>query len=237
MGHNGGCHADEGDPLPSPVHALGVVLEQDGELSVELVLVTTSTDAPMHVNGARATFSVEDQEVELHEGGPGRYRTTATPAAAFGSAMQLTLDFTIDDAAARAHRVHAGAFSLLLHGALDVPVVWMEDSDTVAWSPGGAAAFIEVVDADGVRTFASLDWADPDIAASTWRTLPHGGEQILPPVAFSGPAPHVVRVCAVETFRRDAPSTPQHLVDGDGPAVGLGWLSGGIAGRCAIMER
>lgn len=39
---------------------------------------------------------------------------------------------------------------------------------------------------------------------------------------------------AIHVFRRDGEpgQAPQHALDGDGLASGLGWLSGGVAGRC-----
>lgn len=237
MGHNGGCHADEGDPLASPAHALAVVLETDGVVEAELVLITTSTDVPTHIDGA--TVSVTESAAQLARVAPGTYAATP-PDLTYAPAQPFTFVFEIDPANARAHHVFAGAFEITVHGGAEVPVAWVADvgdAKEVSWSPAGQRVLIDVFDATGARTHATLDWDDAAIEADTWRHFPEGGTHTLDPDAFGGVAPHRIRVCAVEVFRRDGEpkTTPQHALDGHGPTSGIGWLSGGVAGRCVSL--
>jgi hypothetical protein len=240
MGHNGGCHSDEGDPLPSPAHALALVLEMDGEVEAELVLVSTATEAPTHIDGASVGLLVGTASaVPLSSVAPGTYAVDE-PQLAYEPNESYTFTFELDETTARSHRAMPGAFQISIHGGIAQPQAWITDADglEVAWSPAGARVLIDVFDADGARTYATIDWDDAAIDASTWRNFPEGGTLVLPESARSGVAPHRVRVCAVEIFRRDGEPkpAPQHALEGEGLATGLGWLSGGVAGRCVSIE-
>lgn len=241
MGHNGGCHADDGDPLPSPVHALGMLLEEDGELSVELSLVSTATASPTHVDGAEAWLvDPAGERSALARVGPGSYVLDGSRSPLrYVAAESFELGFVLEEGLARAYNASSGTFFLSLHGGLERPEVWLTEAGEVAWSPAGARVILDVHDARGERTFATLDWSDPAIGAASWRGFPSGGVAQLPASAWRGGGPHSVRVCVVEVFRRDGEpaASPQHALDGAGGTTGLGWLSGGVAGRCARLER
>jgi hypothetical protein len=235
MGHNGSCHEDEGDPLPSPAHALALVLEIDGEMHAELALVSTSTDDPAHVDGAEVRLEGPDgMDVALEPVGSGIYAADGLP---YAPNAPFVFWFELDEGTARAYRANPGAFDLAIHGGAEPPMAWIEGSE-VAWSPAGQRALIDVYDANGTKTHASMSWDDAAIDASTWRGLPEGGVYQLPEEAFDGVAPHRVRVCAVEVFRRDGEpaARPQHALDGHGVTPRLGWLSGGLAGRCVWLH-
>lgn len=242
LGHNGGCHPDEGEPLASPVQALGVVLELDGEVSAELVLVSMATDTPQHVDGAASAVRIPgDHVVPLEPVAPGTYASRGSLPMAYEAGAHFTFELSLDEATARAHRAVPGAVALAIHGGAEVPQIWLEadrSEVTVAWSPAGIRALVDVFDDAGERTYATLDWDDPDISAGTWKRFPEGGSLTLPASALRGTAPHRIRVCAVEVFRRDGEPVqgPQHAADGDGFSSGLGWLSGGVAGRCNVLD-
>ena len=243
MGHNGGCHPDEGDPLPSPAHGLAVVLEDEsGAVTAELSLVSTATDTPTHIDGATVELSSADFDpLTLPLIAEGTYAAPFGSALSYDPSAPYTFAFSIDEATARTHRASPGTFEITVHGGMDRPTAWMEADDSVAWSPAGQSVWIEVTDGRDQRTYASVDWTDPAIDAAVWKDLPTGGTHHVPAKAFDGVAPHRVRVCAVELFRRDqeidaTQTEPQHAVDGLGMDTGLGWLSGGVAGRCVTID-
>ena len=245
-GHNGGCHPDDGPPRPSPAHALALVLETDGTIEAELVLITTSTPQPVHIAGA-STVSVTDPagtNVTL-AGDDFAYAADDAALLHYQAAAPFTFRFSIDASTAVSHHVYEGSFELVLHGGADAPEAWLDgepgdgDEVVVEWQPSGMHAVIDVRNDAGEVTAGTLDWSEPAIDSRIWRSLPFGGRHTLAASAFPASGAYTVRVCCVELMRRIGSdgrnAAPQHLSDADGMSADLGWLSGGLAGRCAVL--
>jgi hypothetical protein len=240
MGHNGGCHADKGNPLASPAHALAVVLESDGQLELELVLVSTSSAPPRHIDeaGAVVVEAPDGATWPLEPVGLGRYH--AAVDAPYRPGEAYTFRFVLDEPVATAAHVFPGSLAIAAHGYDDAPQAWLTappragEPAALAWSPAGLHALVEVWNDAGERTASTVDWSDPAIDSERWRAIPQGGELALD--AFPAPGAYVLRLCAVELARRDdAPGpAPQHAVDAFGAE--LGWLSGALAGRCTTLD-
>jgi hypothetical protein len=238
MGHNGGCHPDEGQPLGTPVSALALVLEDDGAVSAELIVVSTALDQQQRVDVADGVLlGPGDVSYPLERVEAGRYLVADLE---YEATEPYAFQFSIAEEAASAAHVFAGSFQLAMHGVMDVPTVELgSDSLTVGeslaldWSPAGLVALVEVRDPSGDLSYRNFDVSRP-LDYASWSGLPDSGELVIEPQAFGEPGAHEIRLCAVEVSRRDdEPSaTPQHLSDGDGVSGGLGSLSGMLVGRC-----
>ena len=227
MAHEGGCHGEPGQTRPSPVNAIGMVLEHaDGTIDARLTLRSDTVAAAVPVAGTDVTLSRGDVSVVL-EGEPGSY-AAAVDELDYEPELPFTMGFTIGAAAAREASVYAGRFTLSAHGPWERPDAWLEGND-LFWTPGGLPAYVEVRDRTGTRLWQSFD---PQAADPDYEALATGGMR-LPHEVLPGAMEGVVVVCAVERMGRDElTSAPQHVA-ADVVAEGqLGWLSAMIVGRC-----
>ncbi len=227
-GHNGGCHADDAPPLPSPVNAVATVLEhEDGVVEAQLSLWSRSVIPAAHVEGAG---EVTVDGIAMTEIAPGRFRARLDD----DHGDSHTFSFVVSAATARRYHIHGGRFRLAMHGPLDRPDAWL-DGDTVRWTPAGMPALVQLLRGQE-PIYASFDGARVDLDSEDWRALAPADAWPLPPEALA--EADRVRVCGVEVRRRDdfAGADPQHLGQDDALEGRLGWLSGAIVGRCRAIE-
>lgn len=232
MAHEGGCHGEAGATRPSPVNAIGMVLEHDdGSIEARLSVRSDTLEPAVPVAANDVVLSRGADRFAL----AGKEETYATTVDEIGyePEMPFTLGFALSAAGARDGRVYAGRFAMSAHGPWERPVAWLEGHELL-WTPGGLPAYVEVRDASGERTWRSFD---PSAEAPDYAALVPGGMR-LPDHAFSGEDVHEILVCAVEAMTRDQlTASTQHVTVGVDAEGQLGWLSGMVVGRCVTLVR
>jgi hypothetical protein len=233
MAHEGGCHGEAGDTPPSPVNAIGMVLElEDGVTRATLGLRSDTTTAADPVAGRAVSLSQGPQAWAMPEVAAGLHVVELADAEPTPTPYRIT--FEVDQATAEQTHVVAGSFAMEMHGPVDRPEVWFEpvgQGIDVMWAPGGLEVIVEVVDAGDEVTWSNLSLFADDPG---WSAVGPGGRLALPDEAFPVTGTYRVRVCAVEVLRRDDLSvSPQHLSTEAAVEGQLGWLSGMIVGRCS----
>jgi hypothetical protein len=231
-GHNGGCHADDGEPLPSPVDAIALLLvDHDGSAEVGLTLLSRALVPAEHVDGA---VEVTFDGAPLEAAAAGIWTSSS-----YGDAPSHAFAFGIGVDVARRYHVYPGSFAMTVHGPTQAPTVWI-DGARVGWSPAGLPALVQVL-RDGAITFTNFDAHSLEFDGAAWSALQPGGALTLPDEAFPLAGSYEVRLCTVELRRRDdfgaAPTTQtQHLTEGDTLSGEVGSISGALVGRCARIE-
>lgn len=228
MAHEGGCHGEPGATRPSPVNAIGMVLEHaDGTVEARLSVRSDTVESATPVRARDVALSTGADRHPL-EGDAGSY-AALLDGVAYEPEVPFTLSFSVDGATAREHRIYAGRFSMSAHGPWDRPQAWLEERE-LFWTPGGLPAYVEVRDAGGDIVWQRFD---PFAEAPDFDAMAPGGAT-LPDAAIAEGS--VVVVCAVEAMGRDElAAAPQHVtidVDLEGR---LGWLSGMVVGRCTSL--
>jgi hypothetical protein len=241
-GHNGGCHPDEGELLPSGVQALGVVLERpDGSLDARLRLVSNAVLPEDFVAASAAVLHTPGGEVvALQEVEPGRYQLADQDAAVLAyEAGDYLFAFSVHPDEARAKHVFGGDFVMAMHGAVEVPRVELVDSGdseqllTVRWQPEAAPALIELHDEAGALRISNLV-REPNVAAlPAWSALQATGQAELAAADLAAGETHLVRVCSVEVARWTSMPAVHALHQSGSSAGQLGSASGMLVGRCA----
>lgn len=235
-----GCLEEDEPYLPTPVTALGAVLElEDGSVRAELAVFSTALlphapieqAEPVSVTGPWGTASLALDPAR------GLYTVTDNDALRYAPGESYRFELTIEEPVALAMHVYSGRFHAAGHGPLERTRAWAATASVkcdehlrVDWSPSALPAIVELVDPSGrieqIHTPAVGEQGDP------WRRLATGGFVELD--GFEAPGRYMVRVCAVDVARRDGlPSAgPQHLGSPDSLATGLGSGSGVAVGRC-----
>jgi len=230
MAHLGHCGGESGKTLPSPVNAIGIVLEhEDGTIEARLAVRSDTVEAATPVAASDVELAVGSQRYPL-EGEPGHYRTELTDVG-YDPEVPFTLGFSIDSETASERGVYDGRFTMSSHGPWDRPEAWLE-GDQLLWSPGGLPVYVEVRGEDGGTIWRNFE---PFAETPDYQAMAPGG-LVLPAEAFSGLDEHEALVCAVEAMGRDELSaSPQHVTKDVGAEGELGWLSGMVVGRCARL--
>ncbi|MEZ4444298.1 MAG: hypothetical protein R3B72_34815 [Polyangiaceae bacterium] len=231
MGHEGGCHGEPGPALPSPVNALGCVVQrEDGTLDATLWLRSDTSGSPVALAGASAVELLSDGErVALVAGEAGIYRAEAHPDTTLAATQ--TLSFDLGREVADDYGVYSGSFSMAMHAPMDRPGGWLEEatgeSGVVMWTPA-LPAVVEVLDTEGAVLWSSLD---------AWSAVPWWDSLAMPGLEVPLAGAVTIRLCGVESLTRDelrgSPSTQELHLGEDAVVEGqLGSLSGMIVGRC-----
>jgi hypothetical protein len=241
MAHEGGCHGEPGPLRPSPINAIGIVLEPEGgPVEARLWLRSDTVASAVPVSGAaEVELRANGTAWRLDEEAAGRYTTRAS-VEGDGLAPSYSLAFRLDPDVADDTSVYAGSFLMTSHGPQDRPDLWLDDPPTDAASlelnvsAGGLPLWLDVLDAEGVATWTNFT---PFAADSPWPSLDRDSPVALPADAFPHPGSYTIRACALDVLHRDdVGATPQHLGGDDHLEGQLGWLSGMAVGRCTSLD-
>ncbi len=232
---NGCGSLESNDTLLSPVQAVTTVLEHDdGTVTAELVLISTSVNPHQFVDSAAdVTLRIpggDEIELSLSESGHYTADSQTHPQLVYTPGETYQYSFDLDDEAA-AEQVTGGNFTGVVDAPADQvsftlaePPEFAGDVARLEWSPTSRYGLIRIFHMDTeTTTYSNFDFDEPQFDGSKWARLTKGGAKELSVDAFPESGNYVVSFCAVDAVR----DFDTNL------SAELGALSGFLIGRCA----
>jgi hypothetical protein len=231
-----GCGSLENtETLLSPVQAVTTVLEHDdGTVTAELVLISTSVNPHQFVDSAKdVTLRVPGgDEIELSLAESGHYTADSQihPQLVYTPGETYQTSFELDDEAA-ADDVAGGNFTGVVDApddqvsfTLAEPPEFAGDVARIEWSPTSRYGLIRIFHMDTETvTYSNFDFDESQFDGSKWARLTKGGSKELSVDSFPESGNYIVSFCAVDAVRDFDTSL----------SAELGALSGFLIGRCA----